>query len=279
MNLSSVVLGLGDHAGHVLCCQYNSTRALNYLVGHGSFLCSEKLRLRGCEKVVGVLVRIYLTGRVVIEGAGIVDQADLPGPRGRVLLAVLASSRGPVSRGLLAEILWDANPPEFYERSLNPLLSRLRGALEGAGAGRERLLSSSGSVELRRTADLWIDVEAAISALDMAEGALRRENPGTAWPQAAVATSILRRPFLEGVDLNWVVEQRRTLGEMLVRAYEVAADVWLALGDSSQAVVAARQLLAADPLRETSHVRLIRAHAAAGIGRQPCLRSRNVSDS
>lgn len=126
------------------------------------------------------------------------------------------------------------------------------------------MISGSGSVELRRTADRWIDVVAATYALDQAEGALRRGEPGMAWPRAAVATSILRRSFLEGVDLDWVVDQRRVLHERLIRAYEAAADVWLAVDDPSQAVVATRQLLAADPFKETSHARLFRAHLATG---------------
>ena len=41
-------------------------------------------------------------------------------------------------------------------------------------------------------------------------------------------------------------------------------EVWLRLGDVGQLVVAARQLVAADPFRETSHERLIRAHLMAG---------------
>lgn len=209
------------------------------------------------------MVRIYLTGRVAIEGDRFVDGSALPGSLGRVLLAALSVSRGPVSRGRLAEILWHEEPAQ-YERSLSPLLSKLRTSLQEAGADRDMLASTSGSVELRRTSDLWIDVEAATSALDQAEGALRRGEPKKAWPQAAVATSILRRPFLEGIDLSWVLEERRTLEEKLIRAYEVAADVWLALDDPSQAVVATRQLVAADRFRESSHARLIRAHLTAG---------------
>ncbi|MFP3914371.1 MAG: BTAD domain-containing putative transcriptional regulator [Actinomycetota bacterium] len=210
------------------------------------------------------MIRIYLTGRMVIEGSAVVDEPDLPGSQGRVLLAALASSRGPVSRARLADILWEGDAPAGADRSLNPLLSKLRRALMAAGCDRGVLSSGSGAVELRRSADLWIDTEEATAALDGAEGALRREDPHGAWPRAAVATSILRRPFLEGVELAWVQQRRRLLHERHIRALEVACEVWIRLDDPGQAVVAARQLVEADPFRETSHARLIRAHRLAG---------------
>lgn len=213
---------------------------------------------------MAVLIRIYLTGRVSIEGAVVVDEAELPGPLGRVLLAALALGRGPVARSRIAEILWDDDPPAGYERSLNPLLSKLRRAFVQAGGDRDLFASASGTIEFRRSAGVWVDVEEATTALDAAEGALRRGDPRSAWPRAAVATSILGRPFLEGIDLVWVDAQRRLIEDRRIRAYEAAADVWIGLGDPGQAVVAAQRLVEADRFRETSHERLIRAHLLAG---------------
>lgn len=201
---------------------------------------------------------------MAVEGDRLIDESALPGPLGRVLLAALALTRGPLSRSRLASILWEEAPPPRYDRSLNPLLSKLRKVLVEAGAARDLLISSSGAVELRRTAGVVIDLEEATRALDAAEGALRRDRPRQAWPMAAVASSIFGRPFLEGVDLAWAEEQRRTLLTRLVRAHEATVEVWLRLGDVGQLVVAARQLVAADPFRETSHERLIRAHLMAG---------------
>lgn len=210
------------------------------------------------------LVRIYLSGRVAIEGSHVVGESDLPGPLGRVLLAVLALNRSPVARQRLAEILWDEEPPQAYERSLNPLLSKLRRSLVAAGAERDILVSGAGAVELRRASDVWIDLEEATTALDRAEGLVRAGRPREAWPQAAVATSILGRPFMEGVELRWVEEQRRVIEARLVRAFEAVVDVWMGLDDPAQAGVAARKLVAVDRFRETSYERLIRAHLAQG---------------
>lgn len=210
------------------------------------------------------MIRIYLAGRVALEGTTLVDESRFPGPMGRALLAVLGLSRGPVSRARLAEILWDGEPPADYDSSLNPLVSKIRKLLADAGADRDLVVASRGAVGLRRLSDVWIDIEDATASLDAAEGAMRRGSPEEAWPKAAVATSVFRRPFLEGVDLSWAEEQRRVLRERFIRGLEVATDVWLMREDPAQAVVAAVQLVDVDRFRETSHERLIRAHALAG---------------
>src|SRR5690606_11462812 len=96
------------------------------------------------------LIGMYLAGRMALEGTELVDESDLPGPLGRVLLASLALSRGPVSRVRLASIMWDGELPDQYERSLNPLLSKLRRRLVAAGGDNDLLVSGGGAVELRR---------------------------------------------------------------------------------------------------------------------------------
>lgn len=218
------------------------------------------------------LIRIYLAGRVAVEGSELVDENRFPGPLGRALFAFLSLHRGPVARSRIADALWDGDPPAAADTSLNPLISKLRRLLREAGADPSLLSATGGAVELRRLAVVWIDIEEAVTALDAAEGALRRGEPGQAWPKAAVATSVLRRSFLEGIDLSWVEEQRRLMRDRFIRGLEVAADVWLLREDSTQALVAARQLVDADRLRETSHERLIRAHLLAG-NRAGALRS------
>lgn len=126
------------------------------------------------------------------------------------------------------------------------------------------LIATGGTLELRRLADIWIDIEEATRALDSAEGALRRGSADEAWPNAAVATSIFRRPFLPGVDLAWTEAQRRHFTESLIRGLDVACEVWVMKEDPAQAITAARQLIDADPFRETSHGRLMQAYLMEG---------------
>lgn len=203
-------------------------------------------------------------GRMRVEGERVVDEAELPGSQGRLLMAVLACTPAPIGRRDLAEILWDGHPPSSFESSLRPVLSKVRSAVEVAGGSRRLVASGAGTVELRRGADIWVDMEQAVTRLDAAGGALRRGDHRRAWVDAAVASSILGRPFLPGIDHEWAIAHRRSLARMHVRAYEVICDVWLELGDPEQAVAAATRLVAMDPYLESSSERLMRAHLTAG---------------
>ena len=143
------------------------------------------------------MARIYLTGRMVIEGPdGVVDEAQLPGVQGRVALAFLVLARGPVSRDLLAEAVWEGKElPTGWDKALNPIVSKLRGALSRAGIdGKDTLASGTGAVELRRHDDISVDFEQCVTAVDATEGALRQGDIPTAWANAAIGASIARRP-------------------------------------------------------------------------------------
>jgi DNA-binding SARP family transcriptional activator len=212
------------------------------------------------------VARIYLTGRLAIEGpARIVDELDLPGVQGRVALAALVLTRGPISRDGLAGAIWEADElPAGWEKALGPIVSKLRTALSQAGIdGRETLVSGTGAFELRRQDDIEVDVEQCTTAVDAAEGALRRADIGTAWANASIGTAIARRPFLAGVYSDWVVGKRQELEDLHYRGLEVLVDVWVARDDLKQAVGVAEALTSVDRLRERGHRRLIELHGAA----------------
>ncbi len=204
-----------------------------------------------------------MTGRVTLEAERVVDEADLPGLQGRIAVAALALTPHAMARDRLASIMW-AEPPEGWERSLSPILSKVRRALEKAGDDGSRLVSSAGSVEMRRDPSIWVDALDATRELDAAEGALRRDDARRAWVGAAVASAVFRRPFLPGVSGLWIDEQRRAFHNRLVRAFEVVADAWSLLDDPVQSGAAAEQLIAIDPYRETGYIKLMRACADQG---------------
>jgi len=213
------------------------------------------------------MARIYLTGRLAIEGPkGIVDEGELPGVQGRVALASLVMARGPISRVSLANTVWgETSLPAGWDKALNSIISKLRAALACSGVdGRAALVSGSGAFELRRLGDLEVDVEQCTTAVDAAEGALRHEDIPTAWANAAIGTSIARRPFLAGVYSDRVVAKREAIVDLHYRALDVLAGVWDARGEVGQAVSAAEELTRVDRLRERGYRRLIELHGAAG---------------
>jgi DNA-binding SARP family transcriptional activator len=74
-------------------------------------------------------LRIYLTGRVIVEdnGAILLDERRLMGRQGRLAFAHLVGEHlRAVSRDELAEELWLSTVPPSWERSLSALISKLR---------------------------------------------------------------------------------------------------------------------------------------------------------
>jgi SARP family transcriptional regulator, regulator of embCAB operon len=211
--------------------------------------------------------RVYVIGRVEIEGDGlVVDQQQFPGRQGRLLFAYLIVNRQrPVTREELAGALWADLPPEAWESALNALVSKLRGVLRRLGEpGVISLTAAFGTYLLRVANDVWIDREAAAEAIDEAEGSLRAGDAKSAWPPANIAAIATRQPFLAGEDGDWIDRERARLHEVLVRALDCLTEIWMANGEAALALQAARENVALEPYRETGYQKLIRAHAALG---------------
>ena len=214
-------------------------------------------------------VRIYLTGRLAIEAGGkvVVEERQFRGKQGRLLFTYLVWERTrPVSKEELAAVLWPENLSPAWESGLSSLTSRL-GSLLSSATIEEHGLSLSrglGQYQVRLPSDVWIDVEAATSALDRAEAAVRTGDPGSALGPATVATSIAGRPFLPGVDGFWPDSQRRKLERQMVRSLDCLNEMQLAVGEPESAVETALKAVGLDQYRKRTYQSLMRAYAATG---------------
>jgi DNA-binding SARP family transcriptional activator len=127
-----------------------------------------------------------------------------------------------------------------------------------------------GQYQLRLPSDVWVDTEAATSALDRAEAVLRSKaagaegDAGRALGPATVAASITRRPFLPGVDGFWRESQRGKLERQLVRALDCLAEMQLVKDEPEAAVETALEASLLDPYRERTRRCLMQAYAATG---------------
>jgi DNA-binding SARP family transcriptional activator len=212
-------------------------------------------------------LRIYLTGRVLVEDNGtiLLDERRLLGRQGRVAFTYLVCEHlRAVSRDELAEELWLGTAPPSWERSLSALISKLRALLASVGIADVALTGAFGHYQLLLPADVWIDVEAASEAIDRAESALRGDKPREAWGWAQVAYQISRRTFLMGEEGPWVTFKRSELRNVLVRAHECLSEPRAWGAEPAYAVKHAEEAVAIDPFRETSYRLLMRAHAAMG---------------
>jgi SARP family transcriptional regulator, regulator of embCAB operon len=212
--------------------------------------------------------RLYLTGRVLFEhGERTIADRDLPGRPGRMAFVFLAvNRRRPVSRGDLVEAIWGGDPPGDVDASLNAILSRLRAAMRRIGCAPEGVtIEVQGSlVNLRLRADTWVDVEAAVNALDEAEGLLRVGDDGGAWGCANVAVAIMRRPFLPDLEAPWIESRRAHYRVLLARALQCLAAASETGGQASLAIQYTIEILEVEPFRETAWQQLMRLHAGMG---------------
>lgn len=214
-------------------------------------------------------VRIYLTGRVSLEVDGnvVVNERQFRGKQGRLLFSYLVWERTrPVSKEELAAVLWPEDLSPSWEAALSSLTSRLatlmaRDVLKDCGISLSRGLAQ---YQLRLPADVWIDVEAATSALDRAESAVRNGEAKTALGPATVAAAISRRPFLPGLNGFWQDAQRRKLERQLVRSLDCLYEMQFAVGEAALAVETAIEAVTLDPYREKTYQWLMKAHAATG---------------
>jgi hypothetical protein len=119
-------------------------------------------------------------------------------------------------------------------------------------------------VRLTLAGDVSVDVEQAAAAARRADAALQDGD----WPAAATGAraALAADPgsFLPDCDGPWLHEQRGALDGLRVRALEVLAEASLRAGELPEAERAARAAVAAAPFRESAHVLLMEAHAAAG---------------
>ncbi len=208
--------------------------------------------------------RIYLAGRMAIEASDgrVLGEGLFRGRQGRMLFAYLVMHRRrPVMRSDLADLLWDEDLPPAWEGGLSAHLSKLESLVAPAGIRIERCY---GQVQALGPEDTWVDLEAAETAIDRAEHALREGRWRDAMPGCCVARAISGRLFLADLETPWIAQQRLRLERIHLRALDGLGRVWLASGEYQLAVEAAVQALAIDPMREPGYRILMEAHLALG---------------
>jgi DNA-binding SARP family transcriptional activator len=211
-------------------------------------------------------LRLYLTGDVAIEhGDTLIRQARLGTRQARLVFARLAIEHSRlIPRQELADTLWGDDAPEGWDIALSAVISRLRSAIRGVQASGLSLDSEHGGYRMQVPRQTWIDVETAASAIDEAEGALRRNDDGLAWSTANVAVVIARRSFLPDEDGSWVEGQRGRLRGILRRGLHCLSAVSLRRGETEVAVLHATEAVAVERFNESGYRHLMETHARLG---------------
>jgi len=189
-------------------------------------------------------------------------ERDLPGRRGRLLVAYLAANRlSAVDRDALLEVLWHpADPGRGAAAGFAALLSKTRGALAPIE------IRGRGSLQIVLPAQSVVDADAAAAALHDAEAAASLQDWPRAWTQALSTLFVTQRQFLSDLDHPWVDDRRRAARHDHERALACYAEACLHLGPAElpSAERSARRLVELQPLSEIGYGLLMRALAARG---------------
>jgi len=210
--------------------------------------------------------RVYLCGRVTLElGDRALTDAALAGPQGRLLFAFLGTRRThAISKTQVIEAVWGGETPPSADTAINALVSKLRAALRKLGVPPPFGVATEVGTYQFQLPVSWIDIEYARTAIDRAEGALRRGALSEAWSNANVAAAITRRSFLPDEQHSWVQHQRDLLARVRRRALLVLSSVSTSNKEYELGIQHAAEALAAEPFDEMACQRLMRAHATAG---------------
>lgn len=201
----------------------------------------------------------------VTDGMHVLLDPGLPGPQGRLVLAMLAvEHRRLVLRDEIADELWPTGRPEAWDVAVRAIVSKLRRSLDVAGLTGDAVTATRGGYRLAPLGPVLVDVASAASSIHRAEACARQGDLQGATGPALVASTVSARPFLTGFDGPWVTTRRAELRDTRIRALALLAESWIALDDPGQAVRDAEAALALDPYREGLYRVLMRAHSSHG---------------
>jgi DNA-binding SARP family transcriptional activator/uncharacterized protein HemY len=207
---------------------------------------------------------LRVLGPLTVHRGG--EPVELGADKQRRLLALLAlPPNRPVRREEIVDVLWGADPPESCLGLLHTYVARLRKALEPTRVRQE-------PARVITTVDGGYQLSVDETQLDLLrfEAAVRRaeqaEDPADAERHWLDALDTWRGPVLAGLNGFAHHPTCQALAARRAAAILAYAEVAGTLGHHDDAIPHLRALVAAEPLHETAHARLMLA--LAGSGRQ-----------
>jgi DNA-binding SARP family transcriptional activator/pimeloyl-ACP methyl ester carboxylesterase len=197
------------------------------------------------RSVAVAIVRVL--GRIEVDVDG--QARPIGSPKQRLLIAVLAAARGPVSRNRLIDALWGDEPPSSATATLMGYVSRLRATL-----GRESIASNPEGYELKADSIDARQFESLIGERPPNEAG-NLERALALWHGEAFG-EFSAHPFLLGAA--------RRLHELRTHTRIQLATAYMHEGDTARPISMLEALVADEPSREDAWVALVRALLAAG---------------
>jgi DNA-binding SARP family transcriptional activator len=199
------------------------------------------------DRVLNPTWRLSLLGVWQLAGA---DRTVEVGSNAKRLLALLAL-RGPCDRSYVSGVLWPNCSDPHAHGNLRATLSRLH-----RRSPIHVLQSTGGALMLRAEVD--VDVRRLVAT---ASAVLNSVLPA---PDRSTLRELSGDDLLVGWYEDWVLLDRERLRQLRLHALEALSAQFLGAGDAAAAVEAALATVAVEPLRESAHRAVIRAHLAEG---------------
>jgi DNA-binding SARP family transcriptional activator len=190
-------------------------------------------------------------GTLLVDG---VREVVWPWDKSRELFFLLLHG-GPRRLEQVMTALWPETQPVKARASLHTAVYRLRKAT------RPELVQHHGGV-LRVNEELVTryDVREFERLVQAALGAEQERAPAL----LEQAVRLYTAPLLEGLESEWVQEERNRLAHRYLIALDRLIDAYTEAGRPQESIAAAELLLARDPLREDVYARVIRAYLRLG---------------
>ena len=194
----------------------------------------------------------------------------------RALLAYLAvEAESPRRREALATLFWPDQSPKLARQSLRQSLSTLRRAIQDRSASPSFLLIEGDTIQLNRSSNVWLDVDALQMHLrEASEHA--HPHPDVETCQTCIqslekAVALYRGDFLEGLLLSdsiefeeWAMIWRERLRTQVLTALYHVTRHYLHRGKYALAQTYALRQVEMEPYREEAHRQLMLILARSG---------------
>ncbi len=191
-------------------------------------------------------LELQLFGLPQITLAGEPIQALLAN-KARAMLFYLAVNGQTYTRDAVVALLWPEAAEEQGRRNLRELLFATRKWLS------PYLMITRQTIAFNQASAYRLDVQ-------LFRQALRRSDPEPDIAMLKETIELYRGEFLQGFSVReaagfeeWLISQRKQLGELMAQALETLADHYLLQGDYTAGLESTQRLLALEPWRESAH--------------------------
>jgi len=211
-------------------------------------------------------LQIYLFGCPKVTRASDASSHGLGRPLRLLMACLLMDGQRAHHREALAGKIWPMAPQAAAAKSFRTALWRLRGILEPRGTtkGSYLVVAPNGEVTFNWDGDFRADVvefERSVTTFERSAEPLTDRSDIHALKSAL---ELYDGELLEGSWDDWVIRERERLRRLYLRGLNLLLESQSRAGNYNDALRIGRRILALDPLRESTHRRMLKLYGLSG---------------